>query len=451
MKKVYALIIYIIVVCNGVVGQEFTGVHTSPYLPFVALINQPAELVRSDTKWNIHFLSAQAGLINSQSFSQADFWDIMGQAGFNDLKFFFGAEESLLYVKGRVVIPSITYKYNKNNAFGLTMSMRADGVYNSSNDDFKNIFTGITNPEGLVDIKDEYFKSLVNSWVEYNLTWSKVIVHSDNRLLTGGLSLKFLNGSGSGYLEMDGIDVKFDTEYISHFDMEFSYGFNESLSESIDGGDIVNQSGDFGFGMDLGLSYSYQPDNYKGVEGAPYKYKLGFIISDYGSITHQKTKNQASYRVSMNDVPYSRFKGIETLEALKDSIEKSVDIDEISGDGFKTKLPLSLAVNIDYCLKPKFFLNGTFLYRPNYYSSTVDIVSNTIWRANVTPRYESDRWGFFLPISYSSVLGGNMGLAARYKSFFIGSSTIVGNIVNVGNGQGHVYFGASIPIGTLGE
>jgi len=451
MKKGYSLILYIVIAWSSVVGQEFTGVHTSPYLPFVALINQPAELVRSDAKWNINFLSAQAGIINSQSLADSDFWDVMGQAGFNDLKFFFGAEESLLYVKGRVIIPSISYKLDKKNAFGLTMSMRADGVYNSSNDDFKNVFTGIDNPEGLKDIEDEYFKSLVNSWVEYSLTWSRLIVETDNQLFTAGLSVKFLNGSGSGYLEMDGIEMKFDKDRIEQFNMKFSYGFNESLSKTVDGGEIVNQSGDFGFGMDLGLSYSYQPDHYKGIEGAPYKYKLGFVLSDWGSITHQKTKNQASYQVSMSDVPYERFKGIETLQALKDSIEKSVDIDEISGGGFKTKLPLSLAVNVDYCVKPKFFLNGTIVCKPAYYSSTVNIVSKPVWRTNITPRYESDRWGFFLPITYSSALGSSIGVAARYKSFFIGSSTILGNLFDKGNGQVQVYFGASIPIGKLGE
>jgi len=451
MKTIFCFLLSVLTCVCNVNSQEFNGVHTSPYLPFVGLINQPAELVRSNVKWNINLVSAQAGIINSQSFAQSNFWDVMGQAGFNDLKFFLGTEESLLYIKGRLVIPSLTYKLDQNNAFGLSIGMRADGVYSASNDDFKNIFFGISNPEDLKDINDEYFKSLISSWVEYSLLWSRVLMRDDNQMLTAGLSLKFLNGSGSGYLEMDGIDVKFDKERISHFDMKFAYGFNESLQETVDGGKIVNQSGDMGYGMDIGFSYSYQPDHYKAVEGAPYKYKIGVVVSDIGSITHQKTKNQAAYNVQINDVPYSRFSGIKTLQALKDSIEKSVDIIDLSRNGFKTKLPLSLAFNLDYCIKPKLFVNGTYVYKPNYYRGTVDIVSNAIWQTNITGRYESERWGVFLPISYSSALGANLGVGARYRSFFIGSGSLLGNLMSWGNGQGHVYFGASIPIGRVEE
>ncbi len=449
MKRAYYFILCVCVCMNSVYSQDYTGVHSSTYLPFIALVNQPADLIRHNAKWHVNFINAEAGLINSQSFVQSDFWNIMGRVGFNDLKFFLGAEESLLFIHGRVMIPSLAYKLNKNNAFALTVSMRANGVYNSSNDDFKNIFLGIKDPELLKDIDGEYFKSLVNSWVEYNLSWSRMLLKTDKHTLTGGLSLKFLNGSGSGYLEMDGIHLAFDEEHISHFNMKFSYGFNKSLKKTIDGGDIVNQSGDIGLGVDLGLTYSYQPDHYKGVKGVPYKYKIGIVANDIGSIKHRKTDSQASYEVSMREVPYARFKGIETLQALKDSVEKSIEFSDISGNSFKTRLPLMLGVNIDYCVKPKIFLNSTLNYHPGYYSSTVKLVSRAVWRSSITARYETKDWGIFLPVNYSNVLGANLGIAARYKTFFIGSSTLLGNMINMSNGQKQLYFGVSIPIGKV--
>ncbi|MCU4156987.1 hypothetical protein J1N10_13440 [Carboxylicivirga sp. A043] len=432
--------------CSIVQAQEYLGVHSSPYLPFIGIVNQPAELVRSDARWAINVLSSEVALLNNQTFASSDFWDVMSKVGFHDLKYFLGSEESLLYVNGRLMLPSVSYKINENHAVGLTISVRADGVYNASNDDFINLFKGIHDPESLKEIKDEHFKSLVNSWVEYGLTWSGTILKSDNKWLTGGVVLKILSGSGSGYLEMDGIDVMFDKERIERFDMKMSYAFNESLNKTIDGGDIVERAGDLGLGVDLGLSYSYLPEHLRGVKDVPYKYKIGFVMADFGSIWHSKTKNKASYQVNMNDVPYSRFAGIETLEALKDSIEKSVDIKEFSGGSFSTKLPFKIALNADYCLKPKWFANASLVVNPGYYNSTVDITRKVLWKASFTGRYETKKWGAYLPVNYSSAIGWKIGLATRYRQFFIGSSTVIGNLLGVGGGKQSVYFGFSVPI-----
>lgn len=451
MRKALFLVILSLITLFKVSSQEFTGVHSSPYLPFIGLTNQPAELTRHNAKWNINMLTGQVGLLRDVSLVSGDFWDIVSRAGMGDLKFFLASEESLLYIQGRLIIPSITYKLNDKHSFGLTISVRADGIYNSSNDDLLKIFKGIENPEYFEDIHNEYFRSLINSWTEYGFAWSTTIAKTDNHWLTGGAVLKVLKGLGAGYLEMDDIDVLFDEDHIARFDMRMSYGFNEGLGKTIDGGDILEQSGDFGVGLDLGLSYSYLPDHMMGIEGFPYRYKLGFVINDLGRINHRKTKNQASYIVQMEDVPYSRFSGIETIEALKDSIEKSIDFQEIKGGSFKTNLPMSIAASMDYCIKPNWFVNSTLVLRPNYYNSLVNLISRTVWRANVTGRYENKKWGVYVPISYSSTLKWDMGLSARYGNFFIGSTTVLGNLVSKSNNRQLIYLGMSIPIGSLDE
>lgn len=446
MKRLLFAFFCAVLMFVGVQGQEFTGVHSSPYLPFVGVINQPAELTRDNAKWNINMLAINATFLNNQSFVSSNFFDAMAKFGYNDLKYWLGSEESLVYLNGRIMAPSITYKLNDKHSFGLTAGIRAEGIYNSSNDDFLKLFNGGSTTD---DLKDEHFNSLVNSWVEYGVIWSSTLLKTENHWLTGGVVLKVLNGSGSGYLDMDGIDIKYNDEGIEHFNMKFSYGFNESLGKTIDGGDIIERSGDMGIGLDLGLSYSHLPDHLMGVKGVPYKVKYGFVVSDIGNITHSETQNQASYQVQMNDVPYSRFNGITTLEALKDSIEKSVDFVKNEKGSFKTKLPISIAGNIDYCVRPNWFINSTFVYKTKYYRDRMDVLKDDFWKANVTGRYETRKLGVYLPVSYSSILGWSMGISGRYRNFFIGSSTILSNLMERGTGHGLLYFGISIPISPL--
>ncbi|WP_430809704.1 MULTISPECIES: DUF5723 family protein [unclassified Carboxylicivirga] len=447
MKRLIYSLILVCFVATPTYAQEYKGVHSSSYLPFVGLVNQPGDLIRNDARWNVNLLSANIALMSDMNFASQDFWDVVGRVGLSDLKHFLGSEESLLYVKGRMMLPSLSYRLNDRHALAVAVSYRADGVYNSSNDDLLKLFKGLENPEYLEDIKSEYFRSLLNSWVEYAFSWSSSLIKTDTHWLTGGLTLKLLNGSGSGYLQMDDIDIMFDKEQIEQFDFHLTYGFNESLGKTVDGGDIVEQSGDFGVGVDIGLSYSYLPDHLQGIKGIPYRYKVGLAIADWGYIKHKQTRAQASYWVRMQDVPYSRFQGVESLQALKDSIEKSVDFEEQDGGSFNTKLPLTVGATLDYCLRPSFFVNTSFSYSPNYYRSQVRLVSRQVWRGNLTFRYEKRKWAAFLPLSYSSVKGSYVGAAARYGRFFVGSPTIFSALFD-SHLEGQVFYvGMSIPIG----
>ncbi|RKD89988.1 DUF5723 family protein [Mangrovibacterium diazotrophicum] len=423
-------------------AQRFQGIHTSRFFPLQNIYSQPADLVRSDSRWNVNFLSTNIALKENFVFNESDYWDLVGKVGFGDLKYFFATEESALVAVGNVMLPSVSYKINHRNAVALTMRLRVNGIYKSSNSDLLKLFTGIDNPEGLQNLSNEYFKSLVNQWMEYSASWSGVLWENEGHLLTGGLNLKYLVGGGSGYLNMDGINVDYSSSDIDHFDVQVSYAYNKNLSNTISQGKI-DLFGDRGVGLDFGLSYSYKPT---GNDAIPYKYKVGFSISDVGYVKHRKEVDRSSFQVDIQNISFSWFSQVESMRALIDSLKNSVDFVVVNQNSYKMDLPKTFTLTGDYCFSRNWYVEGLISYQPGYYRRVSDIIRSRIWTFAVTPRFENLNWGVYLPFFHTS-LSTDLGAAFRWKFFFMGSRNVLSNMLSSGPQNGEFYFGINIPIG----
>lgn len=444
MKRL--LLLYILLLAlQSVYAQDYPGIHSSRYFPLQNINNQPADLIRNNSRWNINVVSTQVGLANALNFNESDFMKQLSKVGFTDLKYFLGSNQSLFVGQGQLTFPSVSYKINTKHAVAFSMGMRADGIYRSSTDDIVKLFTGYDNPELLKDVSDEFFKSVVNQWMEYSLTWSGILWKQDKHLITGGANVKYLVGGSSGYFDLNNIEVMYNKDRIDYFEVDVSYGINKNLGEAISEGKI-DLFGDNGIGMDFGLTYSYKPEE---VNDIPYKFKLGIMVGDVGYVKHRSAVKQATYRVSIEDVPYSRFQGIESFDALIDSLEKSVDFEKVNNDSYKMNLPTSLLVTGDYCFTPTWYLSGLIGYQPGLYKQNLDIISNDIWKFNLTPRFENNIWGAYLPVSYNNRVDFTAGIALRWKYVYLGSNTILTNLIDSESKYGEFYFGINIPLGRV--
>lgn len=444
MKKIFSLLLMALLLQN-MLGQDFTGIQSSRFFPLQNINNQPADLVRNNSRWNINLVSAQIGLINNVVFNESDFLKQLSKFGYTDLKHFLASDQSVLLARGKVFLPSVSYKINTNHAVAFSLNLRADGMYRSSNDELTQLFTGYDNPELLEDLNNEYFKSVVNQWMEYSFTWSGVLLNRNEHLLTGGANVKYLVGGSSGYFDLDGIKVMYDKEKIEYFQADVSYAYNKNLNEAFEEGKI-DLFGDKGLGLDLGLSYSYKPD---GAEDIPYRFKVGLVVNDIGYVKNSSEVNRSTFSVSITDVPYSRFNGIESLEALTDSLQKSVGVSVIEHESYKMNLPTAVIISGDYSFNSNWYLSGFVGLQPGFYRQLLDIVEKNIFNVNLTPRFENKTWGGYLPITYNNRLNFSTGLAFRWKYVFVGSGSIISNMFKSEKDMGEFYFGINIPIGKV--
>jgi hypothetical protein len=429
-------------------AQNYLGLHSSRLFPLQNLSNQPADLVMSKYKWNINLVSGQIALLNNLAFNEPDMVKRLSTAGIIDLKYILGAENSRLYVNGRFMLPSVSYSINKNHAVALSTNFRGDAIYRASSNEMLNLFKGVNNPELLENLSDEYFKTVLNSWMEYNATYSGVIFNKGEHQLNGGITIKYLVGGASAYIDIDDIEVKYNKERIETFDVHLSYAFNKSIYNTVENG-TMDLSNDHGFGLDLGISYIYKPDNIKDDPKRDYLIKAGFFVSDLGSVKNKSEVRQGAYNIAVNNLEYSSLMGVRSLEALVDTLKDAASITEDNSGSYTMDLPLSIGLTADYNFRPNWYIFGSFAYQPQQYARTVDILLDDIYTTNITARYETNKLGAYLPITYSNLLGWNAGIGFSYRYFYIGSSTILSNLVNPQKGMGEFYFGLNIPLGKI--
>ena len=424
-------------------SQDFTGIHTSNYFPLQNIANNPSGIVTDSVKWHINILSGQVVFVSDINNEETEVYKRLANAGILSLDKLLATTDNATIITGKIIFPSVAYKFNHKNALSIHFDMRANGIYRASHANIAEIFDNVQTPDGLEDLQNENLKGVVNTWTEYNLTYSRLLFENEKHVLAGGITLKLLQGGGSGYFDMDGIDVSYNKDQINHMEFDLTYAFNEALHEIAEDGKI-KFDGDNGIGANIGFSYFYKDPN---QPKKPYLFRAGLTINDIGSIKHSKNRGNKTYHFEMDDVPYSKFHNITSISALVDTLKNSVDFTETEGGSYSLSLPTTYTLNGDYCYKPTLFLNASFSYQPSVYNNIVKSFKADFFTMRLTPRFENKTWGFYLPLGYNNILGVNAGIAARWKYIFAGSGTLIGNLFKSDGNTNQVYFGLNIPIG----
>jgi hypothetical protein len=211
-----------------------------------------------------------------------------------------------------------------------------------------------------------------------------------------------------------------------------------------------------GFGLDLGLIYEKRP-NYtsfsRTINGdykidnaaAEYDYKIGVSITDLARITFKNNAlvNQSEVvnkSATILPLTYPTFDGLERVSTITSN---KLGLNANSKN-YKFFMPTTLHATFDWHLKEKLFLNFYYFQNLTSKSKIGPVGYSGLF---FTPRYETK----FIEVSFPMGLSNdfqnfNLGLNARFYSFFIGSDNLNGWI-KLGNPRAlSVYSGVFIPI-----
>ena len=408
MKKILLSLLGLIAY-EGMAQQSFVGLRTSTYGGALSTISNPAHALWA-RPWDVNLLALDVNLGNNEMGFSFDLENSFKK--FTDNLANSKAIDAGLKVD--VLGPSFIVRVNKRNAVGLVSRLRLmanttgidanvlQAIMDAKN---MNLSSNLGSYKELRGISD--MNVLANAFREIGAVWSYTLMNDGYNIIRLGAGVKLVQGTGSFYMGFKGANAK----------AEVRSGGLDVLGSP----DIFATSAST-VAADLGIIYEYSEDGCPNCDGhIPYRFKVGVALLDLGKLNY--TTNNKSYRYNLVNKDIN----------LND-IQKSLDViprpEELGGTSFKSSLPTTLNVNVDYRFVDGFYVN---------LSSQLNMVSKNEYNARysndfvLTPRYET-HWGdgvfgAFLPISYNEVSGFNTGVALHVGPLIFGSRSVFGNLI----------------------
>jgi outer membrane protein OmpA-like peptidoglycan-associated protein len=454
MKK--SLLLLGILFSYFVNAQDFTGFNQSNYAGVTGVYLQPASIVDSRMKFDMNLVGVNLGFYNNyigirrEAFNRTKVDGKTTMPAFDDTSFAdkylverTSSRNKSVYLTNRIAGPSVMIPINHKNAIAITSSLRSyanvDGVSPNlaklAYEEFKYPSLWVTN------LNNKYLSIQEMTWAEYGLTYAHVFKDDNEHYFKAGATVKLLQGIQSTYMFVKDLNYNFQTDTtLSIFQSEVNYGHSDNLTfkdikigESNTGTKVFDYSQSYpGVGFDFGVVYEWRPSYMKykyDMDGEKnlwrndknkYKLKVGFSVTDIGSIKFKKGSTSGNFKA---DVGFWNLKPIDPQSVGEFDDTLKGRFNGLSGpSSYKMNLPTAMSLQIDYQIWKDVYVNFTpylaFQFKKN------DTKVHDFSSLTLTPRWDHKWFGVFIPVQYNFLDGFRAGAAVRLGPIIVGSSNL---------------------------
>jgi hypothetical protein len=408
----------------GADAQNYHAIEGSPFAGSLGIAANPASIVNTPYAWDINVFSLQVKnttnaftIYNYSLISRPD----SSKFGFNN-----GNYSHYAHADFNIHLLNARFALNRRQAiaFGANlrgyMGVKADAYNYSDTLKTLNDFFAINQVNGT----RPYNASLTSSsWIELFATYSQTIMDDENGRLNAGITLKAMRGISGAFARLqNGVVIPSSTGTAGGIDYSLKsasarYGYsanydlwNNNRSTGQNSKDmLVHSQG--GLALDLGAEYLVRPQVITYYDDDPddyysYEWKIGVALLDIGQNlykygTQSRVVNSPKASVLGTDLENKFSSGISTLRSFNDSLTTVVNsISPLSG-GFKILNPARLSVNVDRPLMNHFSVNGTLTINLTSSGNSKTLSVQEINLLTLVPRWETKRWGVYLPVQYT--------------------------------------------------
>jgi outer membrane protein OmpA-like peptidoglycan-associated protein len=450
MKK-QLLILFILATYFTGRAQSYLGYFNDNYAGVQSVLFNPASIADSRFKTDINLFSINGSVSN----------DLYGVRLFDVYKdgYDFDSEAKMTpsnsnNARTNFDIMGPSFMFNIAPRHTLAIFTRARSITNLKN---VNGYLVDQVKEGLDEASDFNLNAgspngTSHAWGELGLSYAAVLYQNGQHFLKGGITAKYLQGGGNAYIQGKNVIAKFEEDAIPENSTltttgQLTVGGSQDWEANEDYDFDINSSG---FGADFGLVYEWRPDyeKYDLNKAKPadnnfrdlnkYKLRFGLSVTDIGSINYKKAK-QDTYDIT-GTVTQDMIDNADNLyDLLNDYYTKTS-----TAKGAKTNLPTALHADVDWNIHNKFYLNlnGNISMVSDSKLNATSIAD----RVSLTPRYESRWFSFFVPVTWMEYSGMQVGSGLRVGTFFVGSGSVLTNLVSKESKAADFYVGLKIPV-----
>jgi len=413
--------------------QDLAGYRTGNYTGVNGVFFNPANIANNHYRWDVNILGVNANVSNNQAkFKLNDLGNSFDGDKMTDQLFGKNAGSTSGLANLAIHLPSVMFAVGNKMSFAVTARTR---VLANINDMDGKLVDKITND--ISELSDlpytissaSNMRVNVTGWSEVGVSFAREVISVGPMRLKAGATVKYLMGMGNANVHLSNFKGTIDADviaqdaYLTNTSAKVGLAYAGEDISNFELNQLTNFSG-HGVGADLGAVFECGK-----------KLKVGVSIMDIGRIRFEKDQ-QRSAGYNLNIANGQRFYLSELSDISLDDYRSKLDQypQYFTPDGtedeskYTVSLPSTLHVDVDYHLHDKFYLNlGTQFALTNGKNKPYNAQYYTGFA--VTPRYETRRYGVFLPLSYNSLTKFNAGFSVKAGPVFLGSGSVLSSLM----------------------
>ena len=419
MRKLVVIVTGFLLVHSIAFSQNYHAVNGSSYAGVLGVGNNPASIVNTPFSWDLDVFSFQVKpATNGVTVHK---YSLLSSGANSEYQFDAGDYKRFAQANLNVNLLNLRVALNRRVALAAGANIRS----------YTNLKTSPYYFIDTIQTAQDFFKlnggntqysveMTSSSWLELFGTYAQTILDDERMRLNAGVTVRVTRGLSGGFASLESGKVERavengQTKYILK-DASARYGYSSNydpwlndLSTGKNLKDFVTNS-QSGASFDIGFEYLIKPviiPDFNDEEEHYYDYdwKIGVSLMDIGLNRFRYGTNSrvaSGFKDNITSVDLdTKFGGIGGFAEFNDSLATIVKgMGGLTGQ-FNILTPARLIVNVDHYLFDAFYINADLSLNLSQLAKKQLYVKETNLLA-VTPRWETRRLGFYMPILYNT-------------------------------------------------
>ncbi|MDW3208308.1 MAG: DUF5723 family protein [Reichenbachiella sp.] len=395
-------------------SQNFKSALFADHPGVYAVGNMPSLLVDRSSKWDIQVVGTQFNLFNSDNEGRSFYEKMKSAMLTSNPRYLLSLDANFVMAEARVVLPTISYAINKNNAVAFSAGIRSISYERTSGLNFSEFIQSIRDGENFNGrFFDDFMTMYSNSWMQFGLSYARNWEVSDDWSVQTGLTLRYLSGIASGKFEIDGLNSDFRNSETDNISAKVSIVYNDELNQMMESetfeADLFSKNG---YSVDFSFSAQWKD-----------RLTIGLSFLDLGKINYKSAKNSTDYALNGETLDGKSLQQIQSVDQLTDSLSAQFSVDDIPIDRFSTRTPFRAILFAKYKLYNHLSLSvSNVLLKPRESNRST---GDTVWSIHVAPTYEIRKVAVIIPMGYSTYSDFHTGFGLQWRFLNLGSDNIL--------------------------
>ncbi|WP_207512333.1 hypothetical protein [Longitalea luteola] len=399
-------------------SQNYYAILGSNYAGSLGIGNNPASIVNTPYKWDIDIFSIQEK--NATNSVIIRNYSYLSNPRNSEYSIEEGDFRRYAYTDFNVNLLNARIALNRKQAIGFGVNLRG---YAHASTGRVNYIDTLGSTRDFFDLgnyaRTLYGDMVHSSWAEFFVTWAQTIWDRSDARLNAGITAKVSRGISAAYVNVlngkaaqtiHGNSFAYTLE-----DAFVEYAYSNNYDTWQDEKNTRQNLKDFlrntraGVSFDLGAEYIIKPGQVSAVfdEDTYYDYdwKIGLSILDIGFNQFRYGRNSrilSGFQDNITDTVIDvRFADVSSFDEFNERVQGVAGTVQQPGGKFHVVNPTRLVLNVDHFITGAWYINGNASLNLSSLSGSQHRLTE-LNLLTVTPRWETRRLGFYMPVHFNT-------------------------------------------------